>query len=113
MDNAIVTTLLGILVRMGIPVLITAAAGWLLYRLDTRWQTETQREAAAQGKSLMVANSQCWEAHGCSEEARKKCPAYNNPEIPCWQAFRKANGELKEQCLDCDILRDAPIPVRA
>lgn len=113
MDNTFFTTLFGILIRIGIPVLITIIAGWLLYRLDTRWQEETRREAAAQGKSLMVANSGCWDVHHCSEENKAKCPAYAHPEIPCWQNFRSQNGELKESCIGCEVLKHAPVPVRA
>lgn len=111
--NSFLTTLMGILIRIGVPVLITIAAGWLLYRLDSRWQDEIRKEAVAQGKNVMAANVGCWDVKGCSEESKKKCPAYSHQEMPCWQNFRSNNGELKESCLGCEVLKHAPIPVRA
>jgi hypothetical protein len=113
MDSTL-TTIVGIFLRIGIPAVITIAAGWMLYRLDVRWQEETRKEAAVQGKPVMAANFGCWDINGCSEAGKKKCPAYiHKDEMPCWQVFRSSNGELKESCLNCKVLKQAPVPVRA
>jgi hypothetical protein len=112
--ESIISTLFGIFLRIGIPALITVAAGWLLYRLDARWQDETRKETTAQGKPVMVSNSGCWNAKGCTQENMKKCPAYiKRNEMPCWQAVRKSSGELREGCIGCEVLKQASVPIRA
>ncbi|MCX6035377.1 MAG: hypothetical protein NTV38_10440, partial [Chloroflexi bacterium] len=96
---------LGLLLRVGIPVAVTALIFFLLRSLDERWQKEAQ--------AIPVISSQrpCWEIKGCSEENRKNCPAIAQPNVPCWQVFRTKNGLLREECLGCDVFRLAPVPV--
>jgi hypothetical protein len=103
--DSILTFFLGILLRIGLPVSVTALVFLLLRRLDDRWQ----KEALA----IPVISSQrpCWETRGCSEEKRKDCPAFAHSKNPCWQVFRTPNGLLKEECLGCDVFRLAPVPV--
>jgi len=38
--NAVAALLIGVLIRFGIPILITALVVWSLRRLDARWQAE-------------------------------------------------------------------------
>ena len=103
--DTILTFLLGLLMRIGIPVAVTALVFLLLRRLDERWQ----KEALA----IPVISSQrpCWEIKGCSEEKRKNCPSPAQSNTPCWQVFRTKNGLLKEECLGCAVFRLAPAPV--
>ena len=103
----VVTIVLGLLLRIGIPVAMTALIFYLLRRLDERWQ----KEALA----IPVISSQrpCWEMKGCAEEKRKNCLASARPNVPCWQVFRTNNGLLREDCLGCDVFRLAPTPVLA
>jgi hypothetical protein len=100
----VLTFVLGLLLRIGIPVAVTALIFFLLRRLDEHWQ----KEALA----IPVVTSQrlCWEIRGCSEANRKNCPASAQPNIPCWQVFRTKNGLLREDCLGCDVFRLAPAP---
>ena len=102
--DLIFTFILGLLLRIGIPVTVTALVLFLLKRLDERWQ----KEALA----LPVVNTRqpCWEKKGCAEAKRKSCLAYNQFNIPCWQVFRTNNGRLQEGCLECDVFRLAPVP---
>jgi hypothetical protein len=92
----------GLLLRIGIPVGITALVFLLLRRLDERWQKDAQA-------SLTVIFSQqpCWKEKGCTEEKRKNCPAAVESATPCWQVFRTKNG-LREECLGCAVFRSAP-----
>ena len=107
MDN-ILTVILGLAVRLGIPLGLTALVFFLLRRLDQRWQKEAN-------VLPVVASGQkpCWEAKQCSEEKRKNCAAYGQTKVPCWQVFRAQDGVLRETCLGCDVFRQAPVPVRA
>ena len=102
--DAAVTFVLGLLLRIGIPVAVTALIFFLLRRLDERWQKEAM--------AIPVVSNQppCWEIKGCSEEKRKNCPASTQADTPCWQVFRTKNGLLKETCLGCDVFRLASVP---
>ena len=105
--DTVLMFVLGLLLRIGIPVAVTALVFFLLRRLDKRWQNEAL--------AIPVISSQrpCWEIKDCSEEKRKDCPASAHPNIPCWQVFRTKNGLLREDCLGCDVFRLAPTPVQS
>ncbi len=103
--NSFLLFLLGILVRIGIPVAVTILVIALLRRLDRRWQKQSLALPV-----IAAGGRPCWEAKGCSQEKRKGCPAATNPDVPCWQIFRSRNGALREDCLGCDVFRQAPVP---
>lgn len=104
--DIVITFILGILVRVGLPLAVTVGIFYVLRRLDERWRREALAVPVAPRKP-------CWEIKGCSEEKRKKCPATAQPKISCWQVFRTKDGLLREDCLGCDVFRQAPVPVRA
>lgn len=106
--DAVLNLILGLLLRIGIPVLVTVGIFFLLRRLDERWQAEA--------RALPVLNTNqkpCWEAKACSAEKQKACPAYAKSNVPCWQVFRAKDGVLKETCLGCDVFRQARVPARS
>ena len=105
--DVVLTFLLGLLLRLGIPILVTAGLLVLLHRLDRRWQKE------ALTLPVVPAGRPCWEIKGCSDEEKKDCPAVAQPKTPCWQVFRSKDGVMKEACLGCDVFRRAPVPARA
>jgi hypothetical protein len=105
--NAFLLFLLGVVVRIGIPVAVTVVVIALLRRLDRRWQKESL------ALPVIPAGKPCWEVKGCPEEKKKNCPAVAQPHTPCWQVFRSSSGALKEACLGCNVFRQAPIPVKA
>jgi len=104
--DVVLTFLLGILLRLGVPIAITALVLALLHRLDKRWQKE------ALALPIVPAGKPCWEIKGCSEEKKKNCPAGAQSKAPCWQVFRTRDGVMKEACLGCEVFRQAPVPVR-
>lgn len=93
----------GLLVRLALPIAITVGLIYFLRRLDLRWQAEAQLEP------VTVQKPECWKIRGCSLEQRKDCMAFSTP-LPCWQVFRLPNGYLREECISCKVLIDAPIP---
>jgi hypothetical protein len=105
---SMITVVLGLLLRLGLPVLFTVLFVVLLRHLDARWQQEGIGKV-----SVLAHNTRCWEQHNCSEEKRAKCAAYLHPETPCWQLYRSKDGNLREQCLGCQTFRSAPVPVRS
>lgn len=105
-----ITTILavftGFALRLAIPIAITALAIYFLGRLDTRWKAEAETQLL----QPVVEKPKCWKINGCTAEMRATCIGYQSDQ-PCWQALRKDNGYLQDQCLDCDVFRKAPIPV--
>jgi len=108
MENitAIYAVVTGIVIRLAIPIGITAIAILVLRRLDTRWQAEAEEQLLLP----VVEKTNCWEIKDCSPEMRASCAGCQS-EQPCWQAHRKENGYLQERCLGCDVFKDAPVPV--
>lgn len=103
--DIVLTFVLGLLLRIGIPVTVTVLVFFFLRRLDEHWQKEAQ--------AIPVISSQrpCWELKGCSDEKRRNCPAFAHSNIPCWQVFRTKNELLREDCLGCEVFKFAPMPV--
>jgi len=111
--NAVAALLIGVLIRFGIPILITALVVWSLRRLDARWQAEIEERKIQSLDEVAVQNVQCWELRNCLEEKREDCAAFQNLTIPCWQHFRNEHGELRAECLECEIFRITPITIAA
>ncbi len=106
--EAIATILLGILLRLGIPVALTVLVIWVLRKLDDSWRKEAEDKGLI---SVSAKNPGCWNIHNCPEKQREKCKAYRNPDQPCWQVFRESGGNLNQKCLDCEVFIHAPIPI--
>lgn len=106
--------ILGLLLRFGIPILVTAFFIWLLRRMDERWQREgRQTEVPGTQEHPLFSNLRCWILHDCTPEQRERCPAFLEAVRPCWQVHRNGNGGMKEECFDCEIFQSAPILVPA
>ena len=108
--DTLLTLLLGVALRLAVPALLTTLLVRWLRRLDARWQAEAER---ARAHEPVVVTPPCWETRQCSEAQRAQCPAYQHTGAPCWQIKRQRTGQLPEQCLDCTVFRNAPIPVPA
>jgi hypothetical protein len=104
--NTLFALLAAMLVRLAIPILITALAVYFLKKLDEHWQTEGEVHP------LPVQKPECWKVRECPPQARSACPGYLSP-LPCWQAYRLPNGYLREECLTCEVFRSAPLPAYA
>lgn len=105
--DVILSVAVGIVVRFGVPISLTALAIFLLRKLDTQWQQDAESKGLVQ---VRAKNSGCWNAKNCPEEKRSKCKAFSNQDIPCWHQFRDNDGRLLEKCLGCDVFVQAPVP---
>ena len=93
----------GLLIRLAIPIALTALLIFFLRKLDAHWQTEAELpQPTAQA-------IECWKIKNCTAEQRKICVAYQAT-LPCWQAKRLPNGYLREECLSCEVFIEAPMP---
>jgi len=100
---ALLALIAGLLIRLAIPIALTALLIFLLRKLDAHWQAE------AELPQPVVQSIECWKVKNCSTEQRKVCIAYQST-LPCWQAKRLPNGYLREECLSCEIFTEAPMP---
>jgi hypothetical protein len=102
--NAILALLLGLTVRLGLPLLVTLLVVIGLRRLDGRWQKEAELE-----RNLLVRDEEpCWKEQGLSMDEIKVRVSESGK--PCWQIHRLSNGYLREACLDCEVFINAPAP---
>ena len=99
---SLLSILVGLLVRLAIPIAVTALLIVVLRKLDSHWQTEAQTP-------VQVEKPECWKINGCPPEQIVNCKGATSP-LPCWQAYRLPNGYLHEECLSCEVFKDAPIP---
>jgi hypothetical protein len=103
--NTILVALFGLLLRLAIPIAITLLAVYILRKVDERWQ----EEAAQVPPAVAVQKVPCWDIKNCPAEQRSNCPSPTSVE-PCWQVHRLPNGYLREECLNCQVFHQAPIP---
>lgn len=103
--TSILVVLVGTVLRLIVPLTLTVLVVIVLHRLDARWQAEAAREK----KLLLNGQAHCWKEEGLPNSEIKLRLAKG--ERPCWQTCRLPNGHLREECLDCDVFRDAPVPV--
>jgi len=93
----------GLLLRLALPILGTGILMYFLRKMDARWQEEAQLTPVSTQKV------ECWKIKGCTPEQRKNCIAATLS-LPCWQAYRLPNGYLREECISCKVFIDAPTP---
>jgi hypothetical protein len=106
--NELLTIVLGLLMRIGIPIAATAILILFLRSLDNRWKAEAKEYLLV---PMAASAKPCWEVKKCSQEQMKHCPAAVQSVSPCWQFFRTEQGALKESCLGCEVFRQAPLPI--
>ena len=108
--NALFAILFGLLLRFGVPLLLTGLAAWGLRRLDHHWQLQAEHsQPAPLGLGAAAAEVRCWETTDCPPEKRQACPAYAQPAVPCWQVFRQQTGQLAKACFGCEVFLHAPV----
>ena len=101
---SILSVIAGLIIRLAIPIALTAVLIFFLRKLDARWQAEAQQQPLP-----VLQKPECWKIKGCTPEQRKQCVGAMSP-LPCWQAYRLPNGYLNEKCLTCEVFIKAPTP---
>lgn len=102
--NTFVVFLMGVGLRLIVPLALTALVVIVLHRLDARWQAEAKQE-----REMLLKNEMpCSKDQSISAEQIKQ--RLDSGERPCWQTRRLSNGHLRDDCLTCDVFRDAPVP---
>jgi len=107
-----ISMVLGILVRIGIPVGLTAILAFFLKRLDSKWREEARQVQPGDGLLRDIwLNNPCWGETDCVEEQREKCAVFNQKKEPCWEVYRE-NGSMQSKCQECEYRKELLLPVR-
>jgi hypothetical protein len=106
--DTVFALIVGVAIRVGLPVLITVLVVRWLKNLDEHWKTKAANETM-----IKARNIGCWKIKGCLSENVATCEAAAHPEVPCWHYYRQENGKLQERCIGCEVFKQAPIPVSA
>lgn len=107
--------------RCVVPLLMTAALGYLMNRLVDRWEAEDERQmemATAEPKPEVVTAVPatkkpslpalpCWLTRKCDPARRDNCPAYQHRATPCWATRQQFEGTLPADCPGCPIYQQA------
>lgn len=101
--------LIGLLLRFGVPLGMTAVVAWLLRGLDERWRAEGPPCEPVGGVHQDRSARACWEVRACPPWVRSKCPAYQCPAEPCWEVRQRVEGSLPNACLRCGIYEAAAL----
>lgn len=104
--STLLAVLVGIILRLALPLAVTVVVVIFLKWLDRRWQQATLEESPP---LQPASNPGCWDLKHCPEDLRNTCDAYQHPDMPCWQVLRREDGRLQERCLTCEIFRRAPL----
>ena len=94
---------LGFFLRLAVPILGTVVLVFILRGLDARWQAEAERQAAK------IEKPQCWKIQGSAQTQMAGSPTIRSA-LPCWQIYRLPNGYLNEECIQCEVFIEAPVP---
>lgn len=103
----VIDMVLGLALRLGLPLIVTAGAIWLLRRVDAGWQREAEQ---ARTQAPPAAGPPCWEQRHCPPERVVVCAAYLDQSRPCWQTLRDPQGNLQQRCLACQLFQQAVAP---
>ena len=95
--------LIGLLLRLAVPITATLLVVFFLRKLDKRWRAEAELQP------VKIEKPACWKVKGCPPEQVKNCTAAK-AQLPCWQVKRQPNGYLNEDCLSCQVFIEAPVP---
>ncbi|MGB8648364.1 MAG: hypothetical protein WCF84_24220 [Anaerolineae bacterium] len=97
-----------LVVRIGVPILITLMIGMWLRRLleDKTEQPQPAEQAASSGRH-------CWETSKTQEAQAAQAIAQARPDLPCWLALQVGGTGLKEACYSCPLYtQHVPVAVR-
>lgn len=105
--RSLVSTLSLLLLRIGLPLVVTLLVSYLLARLDDKWRAE---ELTRNGGGLAPAARpapKCWVIKGCDPALSAACPVRALRPLPCWIAQRQLTGRVPEECFRCPVFVNA------
>ncbi|MBK8901545.1 MAG: hypothetical protein IPM53_10205 [Anaerolineaceae bacterium] len=110
--QATLTMVLLFALRCLAPLALMFTIGYAMNWLVDKWEAEAEKEkvvAVAGGTAVPAANAiSCWSIVGCSPEERENCPGFQQQQLPCWLARTRAEGDLPEKCITCQVYEGRP-----
>ncbi|MBI5839165.1 MAG: hypothetical protein HZB19_03610 [Chloroflexi bacterium] len=105
---SLLAIVIGLILRLVLPIGLTLLVIALLRKLDEHWQAEAEREQ----HEPIVQFEGSWDLKNCPIEQRNASPMLVS-NFPCWQVHRLPNGYLSNECLTCKVFRNAPLPAHS
>lgn len=103
---------MGLFLRFGVPLGMTAVLAWMLRNLDERWRVEAGAEVSEpqQGEA---SSAECWNSRDCPDARRERGRAAQERGHACWQIRQALTGRLPEECLDCPVFMQSVLGLAA
>ena len=100
--------ILGILLRIAVPIIVTILFVYLLKKLDERWKSESD---IGTGQADQSGNIGCWDVNNCPAEKRVGMQGLPKPGHPLLAGVPGRKWQITRSCIGCDVFRHAPVPV--
>lgn len=94
-------------VKTGLPVALLFLLGYALHRRQRALAVSplARADAGMLPRAPRRRQISCWEVRGCPPQARDRCPAFLQPDMPCWRAVKQASGgHIEGRCFECSLL---------
>ncbi len=97
-----------LIVRIGVPILITLMIGaWLKRILE---KEDEKPQPVAQPASY----KHCWETSNADQAQQARTVAETRPDLPCWLALQVKGSGLQESCYSCPLYtQHTPVAVHS
>lgn len=94
------------LLRIGLPLIVLVAMGyllerWLGYREEERVIIRRAEPAAGEGRVPAGQAVPAWTMMPCASQVSRAYKVLGRSSLPCWLALEQAGGRLLDQCLAC------------
>ncbi len=86
-----------VVLRIGVPILITLMIGAWLRRILEKEEDKPQQAAQP------ATYKHCWETSGTEQAQQARAIAETRPDLPCWLALQVKGSGLKESCYSCPL----------
>jgi hypothetical protein len=94
--------LVGLFLRFGVPLGLTIILAWLLKNIDLQWLKEANGEKEVEKSDFPSIIQGCWILHNLSLEKSLS----GDPQEGCWKVRVKFEGDLPDQCLECNFFTE-------
>jgi hypothetical protein len=103
--------------RLALPLALLLGLGYLYERYVQRHQQSRRVELRSAARPTPLIDLKpapgyaaqrvpCWEFKKCTPEQMAQCPVPQRPNVPCWLTKQLVQGQLPDQCIDCQIFKE-------
>ena len=101
--------------RLVVPMLLVVGVGYMLRRLDRKWEAELWAQAEAEKMTLQPVQQPMPQMEyplpaavldifgPPTWDGMRQCSTADSPDAPCWMARQQNEGQLPKECYNCAI----------